>query len=208
MREVFEYVRAGNGPPSVELDTERFYGHFEGDPQRYRGPGEVDRLREERDCLKAFRQKVSDRRSCSIIAALDADRRRDDGDTDRRSRRPKPSAAAPNPTQRSVLDRRLRFLLKRSCGPMAVMMIRDAINQTIHAEMERNPDVVVLGEDIVGGQWHRRRSRGDRRDLGSDDRPLCQVWRRPGDRHADLRKRDHGRGGRPGAGRQAARSPS
>jgi acetoin:2,6-dichlorophenolindophenol oxidoreductase subunit beta len=34
---------------------------------------------------------------------------------------------------------------------MAVMMIRDVINQTIHAEMERNPDVVVLGEDIVGG---------------------------------------------------------
>jgi pyruvate/2-oxoglutarate/acetoin dehydrogenase E1 component len=34
---------------------------------------------------------------------------------------------------------------------MAEMMIRDAINQTIHAEMERNPNVVVLGEDIVGG---------------------------------------------------------
>jgi pyruvate/2-oxoglutarate/acetoin dehydrogenase E1 component len=34
---------------------------------------------------------------------------------------------------------------------MAEMTIRDAINQTIHAEMERNPDVVVLGEDIVGG---------------------------------------------------------
>lgn len=34
---------------------------------------------------------------------------------------------------------------------MAVMTIRDAINQTIHEEMARNPDVVVLGEDIVGG---------------------------------------------------------
>jgi len=34
---------------------------------------------------------------------------------------------------------------------MAVMTIRDAINQTIHEEMERNPAVVVLGEDIVGG---------------------------------------------------------
>jgi acetoin:2,6-dichlorophenolindophenol oxidoreductase subunit beta len=34
---------------------------------------------------------------------------------------------------------------------MAEMTIRDAINQTIHAEMERNPDVLVLGEDIVGG---------------------------------------------------------
>ncbi len=34
---------------------------------------------------------------------------------------------------------------------MTEMTIREAINQTIHAEMERNPDVLVLGEDIVGG---------------------------------------------------------
>ena len=58
MREIVEYVRAGNGPAAVELDTERFFGHFEGDPQRYRGPGEVERLRKERDCLTAFRNKV------------------------------------------------------------------------------------------------------------------------------------------------------
>lgn len=60
MREVIEYCKAGNGPASVELDTERFYGHFEGDPQRYRGKGEIDRLREERDCLKVFRTKVTE----------------------------------------------------------------------------------------------------------------------------------------------------
>lgn len=58
-RELLEYVRAGNGPAAIELDTERFFGHFEGDPQRYRGPGELDRIREERDCLKAFRAKVT-----------------------------------------------------------------------------------------------------------------------------------------------------
>ncbi len=34
---------------------------------------------------------------------------------------------------------------------MAKMTIREAINLTIHEEMERNPDVLVLGEDIVGG---------------------------------------------------------
>ncbi len=34
---------------------------------------------------------------------------------------------------------------------MTEMTIRDAINLTIHEEMERNPDVLVLGEDIVGG---------------------------------------------------------
>lgn len=60
MRELLEYVRAGNGPAAIELDTERFYGHFEGDPQRYRGPGELDRLWATRDCLKAFRTRVGE----------------------------------------------------------------------------------------------------------------------------------------------------
>ncbi len=56
--EAIEYCRSGNGPVSLEFDTERFYGHFEGDPQRYRGPGEVKRLRETRDCLVGFRERV------------------------------------------------------------------------------------------------------------------------------------------------------
>ncbi len=34
---------------------------------------------------------------------------------------------------------------------MAIMTIRDAINATLHAEMQRDPDVIVLGEDVVGG---------------------------------------------------------
>lgn len=60
MREVLDYVRVpGNGPAAVEFDTERFFGHFEGDPQRYRGPGEIDRIRETRDCLKKFRESVT-----------------------------------------------------------------------------------------------------------------------------------------------------
>jgi len=60
MTEVIAYCRAGKGPVAVEFDTERFYGHFEGDPQRYRASGEVDRLRATRDCLKAFRAKAID----------------------------------------------------------------------------------------------------------------------------------------------------
>jgi acetoin:2,6-dichlorophenolindophenol oxidoreductase subunit alpha len=59
MREVLEHVRGGGGPAAVEFDTERFFGHFEGDPQRYRGPGELDRIRETRDCLKNFRASVT-----------------------------------------------------------------------------------------------------------------------------------------------------
>ena len=55
MSEVIQHCRDGKGPAAVEFDTERFFGHFEGDPQRYRGSGEIERLRETRDCLKNFR---------------------------------------------------------------------------------------------------------------------------------------------------------
>lgn len=59
MAEVLDHVRAGKGPAAVEFDTERFYGHFEGDPQNYRGEGELKRIREERDALKIFREAVT-----------------------------------------------------------------------------------------------------------------------------------------------------
>jgi pyruvate dehydrogenase E1 component alpha subunit len=75
MRELLDYVRAGNGPAAVEFDTERFFGHFEGDPQRYRGKGEIDRIRETRDCLKKFRESVTSAKLLTHedIDALDAE---------------------------------------------------------------------------------------------------------------------------------------
>ncbi|GGC16908.1 ABC transporter substrate-binding protein [Novosphingobium marinum] len=71
MREILEYVRAGNGPAAIEFDTERFFGHFEGDPQRYRGKGELDRIREERDCLKKFRESVT---GAKLLEGADLDK--------------------------------------------------------------------------------------------------------------------------------------
>ena len=70
MREVLEYVRAGHGPAAVEFDTERFFGHFEGDPQRYRGKGELDRIRETRDAIKIFRAKVTE---ANLLSGADLD---------------------------------------------------------------------------------------------------------------------------------------
>ena len=37
---------------------------------------------------------------------------------------------------------------------MAVIMLREAINQTLHQEMERDPNIVIMGEDIVGRRRH------------------------------------------------------
>ena len=65
MRELLDYVRAGNGPAAIELDTERFYGHFEGDPQRYRGPGELDRIRESLLTLRSAR--AADPVRCCVL---------------------------------------------------------------------------------------------------------------------------------------------
>ncbi len=57
--ELVARARERSLPALLELRQKRFYGHFEGDAQTYRGAGEVERLRAERDCLKHFAQRVT-----------------------------------------------------------------------------------------------------------------------------------------------------
>jgi pyruvate dehydrogenase E1 component alpha subunit len=52
------HARAGNGPAAVEAFAYRWYGHFEGDMQKYRGTGEVERLRETADPLVKFEARL------------------------------------------------------------------------------------------------------------------------------------------------------
>src|SRR5690348_837313 len=59
-REAIERARDGGGPSAIEVNTCRFYGHHSGDAQLYRGKDEVRRLRDERDCLKHFRRRVTE----------------------------------------------------------------------------------------------------------------------------------------------------
>jgi acetoin:2,6-dichlorophenolindophenol oxidoreductase subunit alpha len=57
-REVIERARNGGGPSLVHVRLNRYFGHFEGDAQTYRAPGEVEELRRHRDCLQRFRHRV------------------------------------------------------------------------------------------------------------------------------------------------------
>jgi pyruvate dehydrogenase E1 component alpha subunit len=41
-----DYIRAGNGPFFLEINTYRFRGHSMGDPERYREAGEVKKYQE------------------------------------------------------------------------------------------------------------------------------------------------------------------
>jgi pyruvate dehydrogenase E1 component alpha subunit len=51
-KKAVRHCRSGKGPIAIEASITRFRGHFEGDPQAYRGKGEVKRLMKELDCLK------------------------------------------------------------------------------------------------------------------------------------------------------------
>lgn len=59
-REAIERARNGEGPSLLHVVLNRYYGHFEGDATTYRGDGEVEELRASRDCMAAFRQRVTE----------------------------------------------------------------------------------------------------------------------------------------------------
>ena len=49
----------------------RFYGHFEGDAQTYRGKGEVEDIRANKDCIKLFQARVKE---AGVIAQAEFDK--------------------------------------------------------------------------------------------------------------------------------------
>jgi pyruvate dehydrogenase E1 component alpha subunit len=56
--EAIARARTGGGPTLLEMKFTRYYGHFEGDQQTYRGD-EVANARADLDCLKRFRGQVT-----------------------------------------------------------------------------------------------------------------------------------------------------
>ncbi len=73
--EVIRRAREGGGPSLLECRMIRFFGHFEGDAQTYRAPGETEEVRKNRDCLKIFTAKIIEAGviEASELAAIDAE---------------------------------------------------------------------------------------------------------------------------------------
>ena len=71
--EAIKRAREGGGPTLLEVKLSRYYGHFEGDQQTYRAPGEVQKLRETKDCLMQFAKRVTSRGELTMadIEAID-----------------------------------------------------------------------------------------------------------------------------------------
>jgi pyruvate dehydrogenase E1 component alpha subunit len=72
MQRALARARAGAGPSTIVPVTTRFFGHFEGDPQRYRAKDEVTQQRASMDCLKRFRARMEADGGPLSAADLDA----------------------------------------------------------------------------------------------------------------------------------------
>ena len=68
--EAIRRAREGGGPSLIECKVNRYFGHFEGDAQTYRAENEVEDIRNEKDCLMLFRQRVT---SVGLVEEEDLD---------------------------------------------------------------------------------------------------------------------------------------
>ena len=71
--EAVQRARDGGGPSLLDCQLNRYYGHFEGDAQTYRGPDEVKNIRAANDCIVRFSKRVTDTGDLaeSELAAID-----------------------------------------------------------------------------------------------------------------------------------------
>ncbi len=53
-----DYVRAGNGPVLMELNTYRYRGHSMSDPAKYRSREEVQEMRDKHDPIEAAKAEL------------------------------------------------------------------------------------------------------------------------------------------------------
>ncbi|WP_067464351.1 alpha-ketoacid dehydrogenase subunit alpha/beta [Actinomadura macra] len=136
-----ERARSGAGPTLLECVTYRTSGHYEGDPQRYRDRAEVEQWKR-RDPLDRLRPALPE----GLAAEIDADTL---------TSLEAAAAAAlrdPEATPGDLLDDvygEPQEPVPAVTGPGRTIKYREAVAEALGEEMERDPAVVVFGEDVA-----------------------------------------------------------
>ncbi len=65
-REAVERARNGEGPSLIEIETYRFLGHFQGDPELYRDKAEVPKLRE-KDPIERLKKYILKEQEVTVM---------------------------------------------------------------------------------------------------------------------------------------------
>lgn len=63
-KEAVEYVRKGNGPILLEMNTYRYRGHSMSDPGNYRSKEEVNQMRDTKDPISTFKDYILAKNLC------------------------------------------------------------------------------------------------------------------------------------------------
>lgn len=150
MQKAIARARRGDGPTLVVADVVRLLPHSSSDDQRKYRPEDELKKDKARDPLPAMRALLSSRgilddaamakRDADIKAAIDAAADR--------------AEAAPMPARSTAKS----WVTSEQPEPAYVepavsgdgVVLVDAINRALAEEMERNPDVLVFGEDVAG----------------------------------------------------------
>jgi 2-oxoisovalerate dehydrogenase E1 component len=150
MADVVETVRAGHGPVMVEASTYRWHGHYEGDPQHYRTPEELEEWAT-RDPLVIHAARlraagISD----EVISSLDASVARDlDASIETARAQAKPAVSR-------LFDyvTRARPTIAEPPMPAAdapIFRTMDAVHDALEAELAADDRVFVAGIDVGAG---------------------------------------------------------
>jgi 2-oxoisovalerate dehydrogenase E1 component len=147
---VVEQIRHGRRPVIIEADTYRWSGHYEGDPQRYRDPADIESAKRNDPlarCRAQLRLRGVDEQTLIAVettvgAELDA--------------AIESARAAPGVDPSTLFDfvespRRSRPASAASEPSGEVFRMMDAIHDAIEYEMTHDENVFVLGVDAGRG---------------------------------------------------------
>jgi 2-oxoisovalerate dehydrogenase E1 component len=150
MEHVVDGVRGGQGPFVVEATTYRWHGHYEGDPERYRSPDEVEEWRS-RDPLLVHESVlhqagVSDDELKSLEASTAAVL---DGAVEAARRLAAPAVATL--ADFVVRPRVARAEPARPAEDAPVFRTMDAVRSALAAELAEDERVFLAGVDVGAG---------------------------------------------------------
>ena len=140
-----ERMRAGGGPELIEFKSYRFSGQYEGDKQAYQPASEIAEAKKRDPVLLARQRAAQMGFDQARLARLEADIQQEVDDAFTRAE------AAPWPAPEATLED-VYAPTPGIRSAMRELTVKDAINEALRECMRADPDVVLFGEDIAGGQ--------------------------------------------------------
>lgn len=141
-------LRAGSMPVLVEAETYRWHGHYEGDPQSYRGPEELADWKT-RDPLLVTRRQLSEAGvGDDVLEGVDRDVEQQIAAAIETAR----AAAMPEPeTLLDFVTAPRQEVREPPPATGETFKLLHAVREAIEYELEHDPSVFVAGIDVAAG---------------------------------------------------------